>query len=261
MELIQAVILGVVEGLTEFLPISSTFHLIFASKILGIPETNFLKLFEVFIQSGAILAVVFLYYKDFVSNRALLKNIAFSFLPTMIIGFVLYSVIKKVFFEAYGAMVLVFLLVGALFLGVEWLVKKNKIQLKNPLGKLTVKQAVIIGLFQSLAVMPGVSRSGAVIIGMMFLGFKREDSAKYSFLISVPTIIAASLYDLFKMRNELTTNNTNVVLLFIGFFTSFVSAYFVIKWFIGFLKNNTLNVFGAYRILVSVLLFLSGLVK
>ncbi|MEO6508885.1 MAG: undecaprenyl-diphosphate phosphatase, partial [Patescibacteria group bacterium] len=192
MNIFQSIILGVVEGITEFLPISSTFHLIFASKLLDIPQNDFLKLFEVVIQGGAILSVVILYIKELLSDRELLKKVIVSFLPTATIGFVLYKVIKNVFFEADLLMLAVFLIVGIIFIVVE---KSHRNQaLTQPIDKLTYKDAFIIGLVQALAVIPGVSRAGSVILAMIFLGYNRPNAAKYSFMLSIPTILAASGY-------------------------------------------------------------------
>lgn len=254
MNLIQAIILGVVEGFTEFLPISSTFHLIFASKILGISQTEFQKLFEVFIQSGAILAVVFLFFNEVKKDFDLMKKVVVSFLPTAVIGLALYKVIKNVFFESNFLMLGMFVGMGVVFIVVE------KIRVRNgrdrALEKLDYVQAILIGVFQALAVIPGVSRAGAVMVFMILLGFKRKESAKYSFLLAVPTIFSASAYDLWKMRAILTATTLGLFWqLIIGFFVSFVVSYFVIKWFIGFLQQKTLIPFGIYRIICGALLF------
>ncbi len=254
MNLIQAIILGVVEGLTEFLPISSTFHLIFASKILGISQTEFQKLFEVFIQSGAILAVVFLFFNEVKKDFDLMKKVAVSFLPTAVIGLALYKVIKNVFFESNFLMLGMFVGMGVVFIVVEKIRVRNGRDLS--LQKLDYVQAILIGVFQALAVIPGVSRAGAVMVFMILLGFKRKESAKYSFLLAVPTIFSASAYDLWKMRAIWTATTLGLFWqLIIGFFVSFVVSYFVIKWFIGFLQKKTLIPFGIYRIICGALLF------
>lgn len=206
MTFFQTIILGVVEGLTEFLPVSSTFHLIFASKILQIPQTDFQKMFEIFIQSGAILSVVFLYFRDFKKDAEILKRVFVSFLPTAGIGFVLYKVIKNVFFESPNLMLFVFFGMGVVFIFVE-IFQQGRVGFVKPLqkkiGELSYSQAFLIGVFQALAVIPGVSRAGAVLVFMMILGFNRKESAKYSFFLAVPTIFAASAFDLFQMRGLL----------------------------------------------------------
>ncbi len=254
MTILQAIILGLVEGLTEFLPISSTFHLIFTAKILQIPSNDFTKLFEVFIQSGAIFAVVILYFNEIKNNIDLAKKVFVSFLPTAIVGFLLYKTIKGLFFENESLMLGVFFFVGLIFL----LSPRFPQSPRLPFSSLSFSHAILIGLIQSLAVIPGVSRSGSVIIGMLILGYNRSEAAKYSFLLAVPTIFAASAYDLFKARQMLLTLLANdfspAILLLTGTLAAFATAFFVIKWFIGFLKKNSLVVFGIYRIAVFLLI-------
>lgn len=255
MNLLNAIIQGIVEGVTEFLPISSTAHLIIASKFLHIPQTDFQKFFEVFIQSGAILAVIFLYFKYIFKHKDLIKNIVFSFIPTAIIGLVLYKIIKKVFFESNLLIVGAMILFGIVFLIVEHLVKTKKLALKKDLQKVTWKEAVIIGLSQAIAVVPGVSRSGIVMISMMGLGYKRDESAIYSFLLAVPTLFAASALDVFKMRSViLSTSQGNIIYLLVGFLVSFITAYISVKWLISYLQKNSLVLFGWYRIILGALL-------
>ncbi len=256
MTVFNSIVLGIIEGLTEFLPVSSTFHLLFISKLLNIAQTDFVKMFEVVIQAGAILAVVFLYFKEVSKNKDLILKIIISFIPTGIIGFILYKVIKNVFFESNLLMSVMFLLVGIIFLVIEKLIKDKKLKLEKSIKSTDYKQAVLIGIIQSLAVIPGVSRAGSVMVGMMLMGVKREESAKYSFLLAVPTILAASAYDLFKMRDTLFSQSSNSIILLFGFATAFISAFFAVKWFIGFLQKNSLKVFGYYRIILSPILFL-----
>lgn len=256
MNIIQAIILGVVEGVTEFLPISSTFHLIFTSKLLGISQNGFTKLFEVFIQSGAILSVALLYITDVVKSKDLIKKVIISFLPTAAVGFILYKFIKNVLFENQILMIGFFAAVGVVFFLVEWLIKKEKISLKKIISDLSYKEALIIGLIQSLAIIPGVSRAGAVIISMILLKYKRDQAAYYSFLLSIPTIFAASFYDLYKMRHIVSNYSNNWILLMVGFIAAFISSYFVVKWLINFLKNNSLVIFGYYRLAVAIILML-----
>ncbi len=254
MSIFHSIILGVVEGITEFLPISSTFHLIYTSKLLGIAQTDFQKLFEVFIQGGAILAVAILFFKEIIRDFDLIKKTVVAFIPTAVIGFILYKVIKNIFFESSVLMLFMFVFVGLLFILVEWLVKKNKLKLKKSLKNLSYEEAFIIGLIQALAVVPGVSRAGSIILGMMFLDYKRDDAAKFSFILSVPTILAASGYDLFKMRSLIFNNMNNLGVLVIGFVVSFIFAMIAVKWLIGYLQKNSLFVFGVYRILLAIIL-------
>lgn len=261
MNILQTIILGVVEGLTEFLPVSSTFHLIFASRLLQIPQTDFQKLFEVFIQSGAILSVVILYFHEIKKDFDLLKKVFVSFLPTAVIGLVLYKVIKNVFFESPNLMLFVFFGMGVVFILVEKLHKNadkpGGLSLRKKIIDLTYTQAILIGVFQALAVIPGVSRAGAVLVFMIILGFNRKESAKYSFLLAVPTILAASALDLWKTKSVFSAGGISGFLqLGLGFFVAFVVSYFVIKWFIGFLQKRTLVPFGIYRIIASIFIFI-----
>lgn len=250
-----SIILGIVEGLTEFLPISSTAHLIISSSVLHIPQTDFQKFFEVFIQSGAILAVAVLYLGFILKHRKLWKPLLFSFVPTAIIGFGLYKIIKTVFFESTPLIIISMAVIGILFLAVEYLVKNKKLKLYKSTDQINLTEAVVIGLAQAIAVVPGVSRSGIVMVTMMSMGYKREDSAVYSFILAVPTLIAAAGFDLWKMRNMITASSDYMIFIAVGFVVSFVSAYIVIRWFIGFLKKNTLVIFGFYRIILALLLF------
>lgn len=256
MDLFHAFILGIVEGISEFLPISSTAHLIISSQLFGIPQTEFQKFFEVFIQSGAIVAVVFLYFQYLLKNPKIIKKILYSFLPTAIIGLVLYKIIKSIFFESNTLIINAIFGVGLVFVILEYLIQQKKIKLSRSILSLTIPDAIKIGFAQAIAVVPGVSRSGIVMVAMMFMGFKREEAALYSFLIAVPTIFAASAYDLFKMRTIVFSSLQNFPLLLVGFIMSFVTAYIVVNWFIGYLKKSSLLTFGIYRIALAIILLL-----
>lgn len=254
MNLIHVLILGLVEGITEFLPISSTAHLIITSKLLNIPQTEFQKFFEVFIQSGAILAVVFIYIQYLLKNKKLIKNIIISFIPTAVVGFLLHRVIKNYFFNSLRLIEMAMFGVGLLFIVFEFLVKKKKIVLKKSIGQLTIFQAASVGLAQALAVVPGVSRAGAVMLAMMGLGYKRDESAVYSFLLAMPTIFAASAFDLYQSKEILFSSANNISILAFGFLISFVFAYISVKWLINYLRKNSLIGFGVYRVLISLTL-------
>ena len=256
MNIFNALILGIVEGITEFLPISSTAHLIITSKFLHLSQTEFMKFFEVFIQSGAILAVVFMYFQYVLKHRELIKKILVSFVPTAIVGFLLHKIIKTIFFDSYYLIVGSLFIVGLLFLFIEYLINKRKIQINKSIKDVSYVQALLIGLGQSLAVVPGVSRAGIVMITMMFQGFKRDEAAVYSFLLAVPTILGASVLDLLKMDIGIINSSNNLLFLFIGFVTSFITAYISIKWLIGYLQKKSLVIFGLYRVLTSFILFM-----
>jgi undecaprenyl-diphosphatase len=251
MDLLNALILGIIEGITEFLPISSTAHLIITSKLLNIPQTEFQKFFEVFIQSGAILAVVFIYWKVIFKNRRLMTNMVLSFVPTAIVGLLFRKIIKTVFFQSFTLIATSLFIVGLLFIIFEFFLKKKIVKTNKKIIQMTVVQALLIGVGQSLAVVPGVSRAGAVILIMMALGFDREESALYSFVLAVPTILAASAFDFIKTDFHLISSGNNPALLVIGLVSAFLSALLAIKWFIKFLQKNSLSYFGIYRIILS----------
>lgn len=257
MDFLQAIILGIVEGVTEFLPVSSTFHLIFSAQFMGIQQSDFTKLFEVVIQSGAIVSVVFLYGGELIRDKELLNKVIVSFLPTALVGFTLYKVIKTIFFESQYLMIGVFFIMGLFFILFEYLIKKDRISLKKETKDLTIQDALLIGFVQSLAAIPGVSRAGSVLLGMMLLRYRRDEAARYSFILSIPTIFVASAYDLYKMRQTLTESVNNGGLLIVGFLTAMIVSFFVMKWFIAYLKKNSLAVFGYYRILLAIILLLT----
>jgi len=256
MNFIQSIILGVVEGLTEFLPISSTFHLIVTSRLLSLPSSDFIKLFEVVIQSGAIFALVFLYLKTLFQDKKLLMNVIYSFIPTGLVAFSLHNVIKTVFFENNLLMLTMFVLVGIVFLVLERYLHGSATHLSKTCVSMSSKQALLIGFAQACAIVPGVSRSGSIIVVMMIMGYKRDESAKYTFLLSLPTIFAASTLDLFQSRAILTSMTDGWLLIVVGFIISLVVAYLVVKWFIHYLGTHTLAIFGWYRLVAAALLIL-----
>jgi undecaprenyl-diphosphatase len=261
MNIFHSVVLGIVEGLTEFLPISSTFHLLFTTKILGLPETEFSKFFNVFIQAGAILPVIFLFGNEWFKDRSQLQKVAVSFIPTALIGLLLHKVIKDVFFESSLLMIGMFIVMAGVFFAIEWLVQKKKLKLHRSIADLTYLQAAMIGIAQAVAVIPGVSRAGAVIVAMMLLGMRRDQAAKYSFTLAVPTILAAAALDVVKTNPAIVTDSGNLIVLAVGFGAAFVSSFVIIKWFISYLRQNSLHVFGVYRIIVGGVFLLLGFGK
>ncbi len=252
-----AILLGIIEGLTEFVPVSSTFHLIAAARVLGVGEGEFAKLFEVFIQSGAILAVLLLFWKRLRKDPALVKKTLIAFLPTMILGVLAYRTIKNVFFDSYNWMIGIFILVGIVFLIFEWLVKKGVFSPGKVLSELTYRDAVLVGLAQSLAFFPGVSRAGAVILIMMCLGFRRDEAAAFSFFLAIPTILGAGAYDLFKTKDLLPQSVFYIPVLIVGFVAAFGIASLALKWLLRYLQNHTLNLFGFYRLAAGTVLLLA----
>jgi len=247
MNIIHAAVLGLIEGLTEFLPISSTAHMIMGSRLMGLQQTEFLKFFEVFIQIGAIFAVAFLYFKQFF-NVKLIKQLLFSFIPTAIIGFLLYKVIKTIFFNSNLLISISLIVIGIVFIVVE----RMKLKEHKSISQMSLQTAIIIGLAQSLAVVPGVSRAGIVILAMMLLGFKRDESAQYSFMLALPTLAAAALLDVIKMRSvKLSLSEIEMVAM--GTLVAFVVAYVSMKWFVTFLQKKKLTAFGFYRVGVGII--------
>lgn len=249
MELFEALLLGIVEGITEFLPISSTGHLIIASSALGIEQSAVHKSFEVIIQLGSILAVVFAFKDKIFTNFELWKRLIVGFIPTAILGFTLYKIIKSLFEPITVAYMLI--IGGVIFLIVEYFYKE-KAHHTASVEEVTYAQAFKIGLFQSLAMIPGTSRSGATIIGGLLIGLKRHVATEFSFLLAVPTMFAASFYDIYK--NYESFNTDGLALLAVGFVTSFVVALVVIKWFLKFVKKHSFVAFGIYRIVAGAIL-------
>lgn len=252
MSFLDAIILGIVEGITEFLPISSTAHLMMASKILEISQSEFVKSFEIMIQLGAIVAVLFTFGGRLVKTPSLWKKIAIAFIPTAIIGFFLYEFIKVYLIGNLLIAVLSLIIGGLILIGLERFVLKSP-AVENDTNDITSKQAFIIGVVQSLAIIPGVSRSAATIVPALLFGASRRAAAEFSFLLAVPTIGAAVGYDLVK---NFGTLDGNIVILIIGFGASFVAAVLSIKFLLSFIQNHSYSVFGIYRIIIAALFFL-----
>ncbi len=243
-----AALLGAIEGITEFLPISSTGHLILASSILGIPQTDFHKSFEIIIQLGAICAVLALYWKSFL-NIEILKRLTVAFIPTGIIGLALYSFIKT-YLIGNEAVVLWALLLGGIALIVFEFLHKEKESATSDSAALTYTQSAFIGLFQAMAIVPGVSRSGATILGGLIVGLKRATIVEFSFLLAVPTMLAATGFDL--LKNASSFSESNITVLSVGFFSAFVVAIIAIKFLLRFVRTHTFIPFGIYRILAAL---------
>ncbi|MBU1146203.1 undecaprenyl-diphosphate phosphatase [Patescibacteria group bacterium] len=249
MTFFHAIILGIVEGITEFLPISSTGHLILTSKILQLPSTEFLKSFEIAIQLGAILAVVVLYWRSFFVKFEILKKIIVAFLPTAVLGLIFYKIVKQ-FLLGSESVVLWALALGGVFLIVFELLHREKENAVEDVEKITWRQALLIGVFQSVAIIPGVSRAAATIVGGLLLGLKRKTIVEFSFLLAVPTMAAATGLDLLKSGSSFNANQFG--LLALGFVFSFITALAAIKFFLNFIKNHSFISFGVYRIILAL---------
>ena len=250
MDLLSAVILGIVEGVSEFLPISSTGHLILTAQAMRLEQSDFLKSFEIAIQLGAILAVVALYGKRLSLDLKILRRVTAAFIPTAVIGFFLYKAIKNVFFNS-NQLILWSLLLGGIFLIVFELLHREKKEALDEISLISYPQAFIIGIFQSIAVIPGVSRAAATIIGGLILGLKRKTIVEFSFLLAVPTMGAAVALDLIKSAQ--TFKPGDFLSLSVGFLVSFIVALLSIKCLLGFIKNHSFISFGIYRIILALL--------
>ncbi|MCL4366670.1 undecaprenyl-diphosphate phosphatase [Patescibacteria group bacterium] len=252
MDLLQTLILSVIEGITEFLPISSTGHLILASDILRIVQTDFAKSFEIFIQLGAILAVVVLYWRRLIINIPLWKKLIAAFIPTGILGLAFYKIIKTYLLGNTVVTLLALLLGGIAIILFEKYFQAEKKHEK--IEQMSIKTAFGIGLFQSVSMIPGVSRSAATILGGLFLGLSREQAAEFSFMLAIPTMAAATGLDLVETSFHFTSQQT--VFLGVGFIGAFVTALFTVRLFINFIKKHTFIPFGIYRIILAILFWL-----
>ncbi|WP_457599753.1 undecaprenyl-diphosphatase UppP [Hydrogenivirga sp.] len=248
MEVRDAFILGVVEGLTEFLPVSSTGHLILTAHILGIPHDEFTKSFEIAIQLGSILAVIFIYFERFIKDFETWKRITLAFIPTGLVGFALYKVIKG-YLIGNDLIVVINLFLGGIILILADRYCDRFCHLRD-IDDLPLKKAPLIGLFQALAVVPGVSRSGATIIGGMLMGLSKRSAAEFSFILAVPTMLAATAYDLLKTGGQFQSGHWE--LLGVGFVTAFFTALVTVKLFLKFLSSHGFTIFGIYRMMVAV---------
>ena len=246
----QAIILGIVEGVTEFLPVSSTGHLILAGKLLGLQSTEFFTTFEIAIQVGAILAVVVLYGKSLLVNIEVWKRILAAFFPTMVVGFAFYHIIK-IYFLGNAQVVIWALFLGGVFLVVFERMHKEKSEALEEIARLPYSKAFIIGLFQSLAMIPGVSRAAATIIGGLMLGLKRKIIVEFSFILAVPTMLAATGWDL--LKSGVHFSSQEFTLLMVGCVVSFGVAVVSIKLLLSFIKTHSFIPFGIYRIGIATL--------
>ena len=254
MNTFQAIILAIIEGLTEFLPVSSTGHMIIASSFFGIAQEDFTKLFTIVIQLGTILSVVVLYFKRFFQSVDFYFKLAVAFIPAVVFGLLLGDYIDAML-ENPLTVAISLIIGGFILLRVDaWFTDEEEIQSDQQISYLT---AFKIGLFQCLAMIPGVSRSGASIVGGMSQKLSRTTAAEFSFFLAVPTMLGATskkCYDYFNDGLVLTDQQIN--LLIIGNIVGFIVALLAIKSFIGFLTNNGFKIFGYYRIIAGIAILL-----
>lgn len=247
MNILHAIILGIIEGLTEFLPISSTAHLIVANRLLAIPLTDFVKSFDIIIQLGAILAVVILYIRRLLFDRPTLYRIIVAFIPTALIGFFLYPFIKNNLLENMRLIAFALVIGGIIMIIFEQTKKSEKIE-----KHISYYRALLIGVFQSLAIIPGISRSGATIIGGQSLGISRKTIVEFSFLLAIPTMLAATGLDVIK--NDFNFTSSEWSLLAVGFITAFITALLAVRFFLRYIEKHSFSAFGWYRIIIGLLI-------
>lgn len=255
---LQAIVVAVVEGITEFLPVSSTGHMILTSALLGIEEKGFAETFEIVIQLGAILAVLVLYYRRLLQGPSIYLKLAVAFLPTGVLGLLLYKTIRAYLFNPLT--VSISLLVGGVLLIV---LDPRKEEQEKPaaldLDSLSIFRAFLIGCVQCLSMIPGVSRSAATILGGMGMGLNRLQAAEFSFLLAIPTMFAATGYELYKSYDQITADQSGILLM--GMAVSFAVAWLAVRAFVGWLTKHGMVWFGWYRVGVGLLflvLYMTG---
>ena len=254
MTIFQAIILAIIEGLTEFLPVSSTGHMIIASSFFGIAEDDFTKLFTIVIQLGAILSVVVLYFKRFFQSLEFYFKLLFAFIPAVVLGLLLSDYIDAML-ESVITVAVSLIIGGIILLKVDdWFAPDEETQNTENISYST---AFKIGLLQCLAMIPGVSRSGASIVGGMSQKLSRKTAAEFSFFLAVPTMFGATAkkcYDYYQAGLVITDAQINILI--IGNVVAFIVALLAIKSFIGYLNRNGFKIFGYYRIAAGIAILL-----
>lgn len=252
MDIFEAIIIGVIEGFTEFLPISSTGHMIVASEFLGVSQNALIKAYEVIIQFAAILAVMLIYREKMTFKKIdLWQKLFVAFLPLAIVGFIFKDEIKTLFTVEVVAWM--FIAGGLVFLVVEYFYEEKEFHV-NDVEKTSYRQALWVGIAQIFSLIPGTSRAGATIIGGLLAGLDRKTSAEFSFLLAIPVMAAVTGYDLLKHYQDFADAEWDAFLA--GFAAAFIVAYVTIKLFLAFLQKFTFVAFGIYRILFGIVLLL-----
>ena len=251
MSIIEAIILAIVEGLTEFLPVSSTGHMIIVSSLMGIASDPFTKTFTITVQLGAILSVIVLYWKRFFQSWSFYFKLGVAFIPAAILGLLFGDLIDKLF-ERVDVVAYTLIIGGIIFLFIDKLFHETE---ENGTSEISVPVALKIGIFQTIALIPGVSRSAATIIGGLTQKLNKKAAAEFSFFLAVPTMFAATAYKLLKFYKEGNSLGTEeLTLLAIGNIVAFIVAILAIKSFIGFLTRHGFKVFGYYRIALGLII-------
>lgn len=253
MSIIQAIILAIIEGITEFLPVSSTGHMILASSAMSIHEDEFVKTFEIMIQLGAIFAIALMYMNRFFQSITIYLKLLIAFIPTAVIGFLAYDFIKAYLFNP--TVVSISLIVGGIVL--IWIDKKVMKQETEvvSLEDIPYKNAFYIGLIQCLSMIPGTSRAAATIVGGVFNKLNKKQATEFSFLLAIPTMFAASGYDL--LKTPVDFDKPQIIMLVIGLVFAFISAWFAVKIFLKIVENYGFTYFGYYRILLGIIFLLT----
>lgn len=249
MSYLQAIIIAIIEGLTEFLPVSSTGHMILAQSLMDVKDPEFAKTFEIVIQLGAIMAVLLLYIKRFFVGINIYLKLFIAFLPTGIIGFLAYKTIKLYLFNSFTVSISLILGGIVLILLDKWSAEKES-DFKE-VEDISYAGALKIGFIQCFSMIPGVSRAAATIFGGIFAGFNRKQAAEFSFLLAIPTMFAASGYDLLKEKDNIHSEDISILL--VGGFVAFLVAIVAVKGFIAFLNKYGFKYFGYYRIILGLL--------
>jgi undecaprenyl-diphosphatase len=246
MDTLQAVIIAIVEGITEFLPISSTGHMIITQKLLGMESTEFIRMFSVNIQLGAILSVIVLYWKKFIQSFDFYLKLLVAFLPAAVLGLLFNDFIENLL-ENVLVVAISLVLGGIILIFVD-----NWFKNPSPRQEISYPSALKIGFFQVISMIPGVSRSAATIIGGLTQKLTRKNAAEFSFFLAVPTMFGASCYELFK--NYKIIDYENIKILLTGNVVAFIVALIAIKGFISFLTKHGFKIFGYYRIAIGLLI-------
>jgi undecaprenyl-diphosphatase len=251
MILLHSLILGLVEGFTEFLPISSTGHMVLVSHFLNIPESVTLSTFEIVVQVGAIGAVIVLYFKKLFETE-IIKKLIIAFIPTGIIGLLVFPHIK-VWLQSSLLVAFTMLIGGILILVIEnWYEKKLDNSEIKETKNITYYQAFLLGIYQAIAVIPGISRSGAMIVGGLTMKLPRKILTEFTFLLAVPTMIIATLYTIYKKHSELAFDSLTPIIF--GTIISFVVALIVVRYFLNYIRSHSFKIFGWYRIIFGIIL-------
>lgn len=253
MSTLDAIILGIIEGITEFLPISSTGHMILVAHFLDIPSSVTRDTFTIIVQFGAILAVVVSFYKKLLDPQ-MMSKLLIGFIPTGIVGLIIFPYIKHLL-QSSILVAIMLIIGGVIILLVERRYTRMKLDTKHTeITTISYKHAFILGLFQTLAIIPGVSRSGAMIVGGLLQGLQRKALIEFTFLLAVPTMTVAALYTLLKKHKELSLDSVSPII--IGTVIAFIVSHLVIRLALAYIRNHSFRIFGWYRIIAGIVLLI-----